>query len=130
MGQRDADGKKRKLIKLWLAFAICFLFNMLTISVVGYGAFYTYEKFERMQEANDELRHEVDTIKKVILSPKTLPPCLALSMIFLFYFWSWLYWGEATSLTIDPLLEEIFLEYEWGWCVEKLQKRVQDKSKT
>ena len=80
---------------------------MLTISVVGYGAFYTYEKFERMQEANDELRHEVDTIKKVIFSPKTLPQSLALSMKFLFYFWSWLYWGEATSLMIDPLLEEI-----------------------
>ena len=71
MRQSEADRKEHKLYKLWLAFGICFLFNILTISVVGYGAFYAHQKFERMQEANEELRHEVDAIKKVIQSPKT-----------------------------------------------------------
>ena len=66
MGQSE-----HKVNKQWLGFGICFLFNILTISVVGYGAFYAHQKFERMQEANEELRHDVDAIRKVIQSPKT-----------------------------------------------------------
>ena len=48
------ERKEPKLKGLWMAFGICFLFNILTLSVLGYGAFYTYQ-----------IRHEIDTIKVV-----------------------------------------------------------------
>ena len=89
MGQSDTDGKEHQLNNLWLAFGICFLFNILTISAVGYRALYTYQKLERIHEANKALRHEVDTVQKVNQNPKTSLPRLALSLNFIFFlFWS------------------------------------------
>ena len=54
MEKINADSKEPKLKGLWMAFGICFLFNILTMSVLGYGAFYTYQ-----------IRNEIDTIKEV-----------------------------------------------------------------
>ena len=125
MGQSDTDGKEHQLNNLLLAFGFCFLFNILTISAVGYRALYTYQKLERMHEANKALRHDVDTVQKVNQNPKISLPRLALSLNLIFFqFWSCFYWGKATSWPQrKPYLRrsnrywQNFLKHKWGWCI-------------
>lgn len=57
--------QQRSHNKLWLAFFFCLLLNVLTICMLGYGAFYTTQKFERMSEVNDRQQRDVDSLKKV-----------------------------------------------------------------